>query len=465
MDLGGSRKSIHKSRPEVMHIDGEGRAIRQRRAYVGQNRLLYSMMRMEYDYIYFCRMTLSLLSPAVIEITQYLSTFKEFQFIWVREEPMKIKMKVNLLVLVFFLGFLLLNPISLQATLIAMPGAPAADKMVLTSEDDIPYHIWVAGKYLAAGAFDSAIQICRQVVVMKPEHIDAHACMAAAYKGLGSERKFEEESRLVKDLAPKSPSLYLLLASAYMAQKEIGKAEGSYKEGLRIIPDSTELRMGLAALYLKIGNLKQAAHLYREVENKGNVTPEHYLNAGFALCRIDLRLKEYDTVIKRAGLITELYPPIPQGYELLAAAFLGKGETKEAVKVFHELMAINPKTPVSWQELALIYAERLKNHKKALEYAQDAVLKFPDDPKSLDVLGWVYYQQEKYQEALTRFQAASSLAPDDPIFHYHLGLAFQKVGDKSMALRAFEQALNRLGGPDSENKFAKELRQMIEQCR
>lgn len=368
--------------------------------------------------------------------------------------------------LVFFIGIILLQDKSVLAIPLQDPELrlPKSGEMVLASEKDIPRHIWVAGQYLRAGKFKNVISICEQVLGLKANQIDARAYMAAAYKGIGDEKKFNKEAGLIKKQAPGSPALYLALAQTYLALKDFKNAESSYKKGLKTATEKTELRMDLAALYAQKGRLKEASGQYLEVLKTKNLSTKHFLNANFALCRIDLQRKAYNKVIKRAGMVTDLYPPIPQGYLFLANAYLGKGETDQAIKVYKKLMGVNSKSPVSYQELTLIYIDKLNDYQNALRYAEEAAQKFSEDAKSQDVLGWVYYNNGKYAEALKGFQDAVRLAPNSPQYHYHLGLVHQKMGEKIRAREAFEQALNLLG-PNASKEFAEEIRNGIDQCK
>ncbi|MCD6571498.1 MAG: tetratricopeptide repeat protein [Deltaproteobacteria bacterium] len=336
--------------------------------------------------------------------------------------------------------------------------------MVLASEKDIPRHIWVAGQYLRAGKFKEVITVCERVLTIKQNNIEAIAHLAAAYKGLGDEEKFRREAKHIKKQAPKSPALYLSLAQTYLALKDFKNAESSYKEGLKMASEKTDLRIGLATLYAQEGRLKEAFDQYLDVLKEKGLATKHFLNASFALCRIGLQLKEYDRVVKQAKVITDLYPPIPQGYLFLGSAYLGKGDKDEAINTYQKLLKINPKSPVSYQELALIYTDKLSDYDNALYYAMEATRKFPKDAKSQDVLGWVYYNKEKYAEALRGFQAAVSLAQYNSQYHYHLGLAHQKMGEPIRAKEAFEQALNLLG-PNAPKEFAEEIRNRIDQCK
>lgn len=339
---------------------------------------------------------------------------------------------------------------------------PQPEKMQLTSEKDIPAHLRVAEQYLKAGEFHNVVYICERVLQMKPELIEARAHLAAAYQGLGELEKFNRQLIYIKKQAPDSPDLYLSLAYMYAASGEINKIENTYKQGLLSAENDTELRMGLAGFYLEQERNMEAVEQYHIVLKKKGLAAKYFLNANFSLCRIDLQEKKYEQLAKRARMLIDLYPPMPQSYLFLAKAALGIGDINQAIKTYKKLLANNPQLVISYQELALIYSDKVIDYDQARYYAFQAVEKFPDDARSRDVLGWIYFQEKNYSDALKQFQSAVKRLKN-PEYFYHLGLAQLKMENKLKAKESFEQAL-RLVDAKKSAKFAKELKRRIKQC-
>ena len=375
------------------------------------------------------------------------------------------RIKQRIFVLVFFL-FLILTQ---SRFALAIPiqderlPQPKPGEMVLTSEKDIPRYIWVAGQYLKSGRFKDVISICKQVLTMKKDEVEAHAHLAAAYKGLEDEERFENEVDLLKNLAPNSPALHISLAKTYLYFKDFKKAEASYKKGIKIASDKTEFRVELGALYLENGRFKEANDQYLLILKKKNLAISHFVNANFALCKIGLQKKAYDEVIKRAKMMIDLYPPIEQSYSFLAYAHIGKGESKKAIEAYKLLIENNSESPIPYQEIALIHIDKLNNNASALKIAQEGAEKFPNNAKSQDVIGWVLYKAKKFEKAIQRFKKAQRLAPDDLSYTYHLGLAWQESGETVKALSMFKKAIERVDREKQEDFFM-ELRKRIEEC-
>jgi Flp pilus assembly protein TadD len=86
-------------------------------------------------------------------------------------------------------------------------------------------------------------------------------------------------------------------------------------------------------------------------------------------------------------------------------------------------------------------AEEGTNLDVALNRAQTAKAALPDDPDVNDTLGWVYVKRGLPALAVAPLEQAIQKKPTEPTYHYHLGLAYLKAGDKDRARPALERAL------------------------
>jgi Flp pilus assembly protein TadD len=70
----------------------------------------------------------------------------------------------------------------------------------------------------------------------------------------------------------------------------------------------------------------------------------------------------------------------------------------------------------------------------------------PDSPSVADTLGWIYYQKGAYRSAVDSLREALKLgqesnSADNPTFHYHLGMAYAKSGQATLARQQLQQVL------------------------
>jgi tetratricopeptide (TPR) repeat protein len=77
----------------------------------------------------------------------------------------------------------------------------------------------------------------------------------------------------------------------------------------------------------------------------------------------------------------------------------------------------------------------------ALSLAQVARRGMPNVPNAADTLAWAYYSKGVYKLAIDLLEDALKTAPKNPTYHYHLGLAYQKINDRVHAKEHLEQAL------------------------
>ena len=117
----------------------------------------------------------------------------------------------------------------------------------------------------------------------------------------------------------------------------------------------------------------------------------------------------------------------------------GKGE--EARRRYERLVEVAPRAAVASNNLAWMYASRGEQLDRALQLAQAAKAELPVEPDVNDTLALVYIKKQLGSLAVPLLRLALEKRPDEPAFHYHLGLAYAQVGDKAAARLALEKAL------------------------
>jgi tetratricopeptide (TPR) repeat protein len=135
-----------------------------------------------------------------------------------------------------------------------------------------------------------------------------------------------------------------------------------------------------------------------------------------------------------------------------------QSKVDEAAKAYEKALQIDPSAAVAANNLANIYADRNQNLDEALKLAQVAAEKLPEEPAVTDTVGWVYYKKQLPALAVPQFEKCVLKSPNNPMFHYHLGLAYALAGETAKARASLEQSL-RLnpsfeGAADAKQKLA-----------
>jgi Tfp pilus assembly protein PilF len=95
----------------------------------------------------------------------------------------------------------------------------------------------------------------------------------------------------------------------------------------------------------------------------------------------------------------------------------------------------------------------------ALSLAQTARRNMPEVPNTADTLGWAYYRGGSFNLAAPMFEEAVKREPGNATYHYHLGLAYQKMNDGARAKAELQKAIS----VDPKSAVAEEARRAVAQ--
>jgi Flp pilus assembly protein TadD len=98
---------------------------------------------------------------------------------------------------------------------------------------------------------------------------------------------------------------------------------------------------------------------------------------------------------------------------------------------------VDPDSPLVANNLAYLYLEHGGEVTTALTLAQLARQKMPDSATPADTLGWAYYKLGSHESAIIQLGQAVQRAPGNPVYQYHLGMAY-------LASRKFDSAQSSL---------------------
>lgn len=160
--------------------------------------------------------------------------------------------------------------------------------------------------------------------------------------------------------------------------------------------------------------------------------------------------KEYQTALETARQFEDLAQK-SGGTNLLNASFYYQygalhertGDFEEAERQFLQAIQLGNETlaAASQNYIAYMWAERGEKLTDSLKLIQKALAVEPENGAFLDTLGWIYYMQGRYAEALQALQKASNFIHDDPTIWEHLGDTYLKLGDRETAISHWKKAL------------------------
>lgn len=116
-------------------------------------------------------------------------------------------------------------------------------------------------------------------------------------------------------------------------------------------------------------------------------------------------------------------------------------------------------TIIARNNMAYEWAQAGENLDQALGYAKEAVAADPKSAPYVDTLGWVYYKQLRYADALPVLCRAASFWPGAPEIRAHLGDAYWHMGLVENAKEQWQAAIDMAHSPRTLNQESRDFLQ------
>ncbi|MDM8553943.1 tetratricopeptide repeat protein [Desulfococcaceae bacterium HSG7] len=281
--------------------------------------------------------------------------------------------------------------------------------------------------------FDAALKTLSKAIAVKPQNAWPYMQMAGIYQRKKMPEKAIEtyEALLkVKETYPPAENdlAYLYAETNQNMDRALALAENAVKK----MPKNPAVADTLGYVHLKRGALPLAKKYFDEAIAK--FPKESYFHFHLAM------------VLQQQGKNNEAEAALQKAEEL----GLGKTEKKNIAKIREALKKTKSAKP-DWKK-AFDEAMQGKKYDNAIKLAKAALDATPSDPEAADALGRAYMAKGSALMAKRYFGQAIQNAPDKPIFHYHLGMAYHKEKNAADARKSLKAAIDKgLSGQELEN--------------
>jgi tetratricopeptide (TPR) repeat protein len=346
---------------------------------------------------------------------------------------------------------------------------------------------------LRRGDFDALTQTAHQIIAASPNAPDGYLLRALAEMNHQRFSEAEQDMRKAADVAPANPAPYVQMGNLHQLQKQYPEAITFYQQALDKDPASSDALQGLMNTYIAQKQLDQAvAAAKSQIAKSANVSgfydllgtalfqKKDYAAADAAFHKaIDLDKNNSDALLKLAqaqaaeGSASQALATYQQSIKdhpreisfYILAGMMDESQNNfdQARSMYQQALNIQPDNPLASNNLAYLMLQQGGNVDVALSMAQTARRGMPDSPQAADTLGFAYFQKGVYRSAIDMFQESLRLnekagAADDPLVHYHLGLAYQKANQPVQARQQLERALKISPNNPEARKALSELR-------
>jgi tetratricopeptide (TPR) repeat protein len=318
---------------------------------------------------------------------------------------------------------------------------------------------------------NTALELAKSAVRNAPANVEARLTLI---RSLIAKHDYAQADSMLKPLEQQLPGSARVLSARGTVDlflKKVPSARIAFDRAAELDPTNAEILRGQIAVDLATKKPDQARERAEAWVAK-NPTNSNGLMALTQVYAANGDAPKVEATLKR---IIQQYPAELSAYSMLGRVYIAQKRLGEAQKQFEDIVAKQPEAigaatmigmihemqgqkdearrqyekvvhldsnaGVASNNLAYMYAEDGGNLDVALQLAQTAKSRMPNRHEVSDTLGWVYYKKDLATLAVSPLRDAVEKDPANPLYQYHLGLAYAKTGDRRKAREALERAL------------------------
>jgi tetratricopeptide (TPR) repeat protein len=308
--------------------------------------------------------------------------------------------------------------------------------------------------YLALGRSADATAQAQEALKLDPENVDAHRMLGRVYfsqinksaQGPIDERALRlalQEFQKVTEKDPKDADSWVTLGRLYAGSNDVANAEKAYNAALAVEPDNEEALTGLAMVY---GNMGDTAKAIEKLKAATDKSPNE--RSLMILAKAYEDQKNYKDAAETLKKALEMQPENTQLAHSLAEDLFFSDQYDEALKVYQELAAHNPKDAIIPLRMADIYSSK-HDYAKAHEAIDQAKKLDPDGLEARQEEVRLFQAEGKMDQAIASLKSilddtatkvySKEAGQQRAAWSEELGLLYRETGKYAEAIEAFKQ--------------------------
>ncbi len=286
--------------------------------------------------------------------------------------------------------------------------------------------------------YDAAKAAIDKLDAIKGQHDTATFLTGQLAEGHDNHVEAIEDYKKVIDSNPSAPiaehALYSLIGVVHTPEEM--ESVTNYIASLKT--DSAYVSTLLGECYLQLSKKDLATAAFNKAIANHPINQEPYLNLA-RMAMADEKSDDALEILKNAQTAIPLDVRAPL---MEATVRSQRGEYKEAIAKYDDILKSNPKMVLAANNMASIIADHFYTDSDMLAKAKETIEKFAasSEPSVLDTMGWIYYRLNKNDKALSLLSRAVVGEKIPPEIHYHYGAALLKSSNKPQAKIELQKA-------------------------
>jgi Flp pilus assembly protein TadD len=285
------------------------------------------------------------------------------------------------------------------------------------------------------GDYQSAIAEYRQLLVLRPDHVQAKVNLGAALAHVG---QFDEAIAMYRSALPalKDKNVVLLnLGLAYYKKGDLPNARQHFAALHQAAPTNVQAAILLADTQIKLGDAESAASMLEPLGQANARNPDFEYVLGLALIRSG-HGRDGAPHLEKSGELAKS----GDAYMLAGSALLDFNEFEQARHDLETALQLAPKLP-RLHTLVGMARDKTGDQKEAEPAFRAALEEDPDDFDANLYLGALLYKERHLEDAKVYLDRAVKLKPNDTMARYESAMLKSTSGDYEAAAKELEEVV------------------------
>jgi len=310
----------------------------------------------------------------------------------------------------------------------------------ISVEHESPYYYYTEAQIQQKkGNLDTAIDYLNKAIQEDPESSYLQLELALVYLRLKDHENALKIVETVTVKEPKNVHALVIFGRLNQAKKQIGPAEEAYEKVISLDSKQKDVYLLLGGLYMQENKLDDALRVYQQlVRNFPGSYAGHFFIGKIYVAKGDLKKaeKEFRHTIE---LNSDLEEP---RFELLDL-YKTMGKDKEFIRLYQEILEIDPQNIRAAMELGYYYHQK-KKVSQAEKIFKDLGVRSDTEKEVIRTVVQRYLEPKKYGATVIIVEGMLKGSPENSDLHYVAGVALDEKKDWEKAVAHFKKV-----APDS----------------